>query len=168
MNRLHTIAVRLVMISLALCSCLAATTLAQTPSPSPSQDATKKPDSPPAAEQQPNPFAPEPAKPLPPGMTGSDVNDPRAKLKPGIYDAEEAAMGIKHVQLVKKPDAFQLGSDDADNPRVNKTLGQLGIPEGVPIPKPSKLVLAHLAFANSDLAFQGNHLFLGNFLGVNI
>jgi hypothetical protein len=31
-----------------------------------------------------------------------------------------------------------------------------------------KLVLAGLAFANSDLAFQGNRLFQGNFYGVNI
>ena len=30
------------------------------------------------------------------------------------------------------------------------------------------LVIAQLAFANSDLAFQGNHLFQGNFYGVNI
>jgi len=30
------------------------------------------------------------------------------------------------------------------------------------------MVLAQLAFANSDLAFQGNKLFLGNFYGVNI
>ena len=44
-------------------------------------------------------------------MTGSDTNDPRAKLAPGLYNAGEAAMGIKHLQLVKKPDAFQLGTD---------------------------------------------------------
>src|SRR5204863_9587092 len=30
------------------------------------------------------------------------------------------------------------------------------------------LVIAQLAFANSDFAFQGNHLFQGNFYGVNI
>ena len=42
-------------------------------------------------------------------MTGSDVNDPRAKLKPGMDDAGEAALGIKHLFLLKKPDAFQLG-----------------------------------------------------------
>ena len=29
-------------------------------------------------------------------------------------------------------------------------------------------MIAQLAFANSDLAFQGNHLFQGNFYGVNI
>jgi hypothetical protein len=169
MNRVHITAFRFLITSLALCSCFAITTFAQnaSPSPSPSQDPTKKPDSPPAAQEQ-NPFAPEQPKPLPPGMTGSDVNDPRAKLTPGVWDAGEAAMGIKHLQLVKKPDAFQLGSDDPDNPKVTKTLGLLGIPAAAPIPKGSKLVLAQLAFANSDLAFQGNHLFLGNFYGVNI
>jgi hypothetical protein len=36
------------------------------------------------------------------------------------------------------------------------------------MPNATKLVLAGLAFANSDMAFQGNHLFLGNFYGVNI
>ena len=36
------------------------------------------------------------------------------------------------------------------------------------MPKPMQLVMAQLAFANSDLAFQGNHLFQGNFYGVNI
>ena len=45
-------------------------------------------------------------------MRGSDVNDPRYKLKPGLYDAGEAAVGIKHLALVKKPDAFQLGTND--------------------------------------------------------
>ena len=161
MSRVHAVTLRLLMASLVLCSCLAATTLAQTPSPSPSPKAPDK-------QEQANPFAPEPAKPLPPGMTGSDVNDPRAKLSPGVYDAGEAAMGLKHILLLKKPDAFQLGSDDPNNPRVKKTLGLLGIPESAPIPPGPKLVLAQLAFANSDLAFQGNHLFQGNFYGMQI
>src|SRR6185295_13412300 len=70
---------------------------------------------------------------------------------------------------LKKPDAFQLGSDDPENPRVKKTLGLLGFPADTSkIPKGPLLVFAQLAFANSDLAFQGNHLFQGNFYGVNI
>jgi hypothetical protein len=85
-----------------------------------------------------------------------------------MYEAGEAAVGIKHVGLLKKPDAFQLGSDDADNPRVQKTLGSLGIGNTAQIPKPFQLMMAQLAFANSDLAFQGNRLFMGNFYGVNI
>jgi hypothetical protein len=47
-------------------------------------------------------------------------------------------------------------------------LGQLGQGDTSKIPKPIHLVLAQLAFANSDFAFQGNHLFQGNFYGVNI
>ncbi|HEY0050464.1 MAG TPA: hypothetical protein VGB68_14320 [Pyrinomonadaceae bacterium] len=141
MNRVHTFAFRLLIAFLVLCSCFAAGTQAQTL---------------------------ESAPPLPPGMKGSDANDPRAKLSPGMYDAGEAAMGIKHLLLLKKPDAFQLGSDNPDNPRVQKTLGQLGFGDTSQFPKPLQLVFAQLAFANSDIAFQGNHLFQGNFYGVNI
>jgi predicted nucleic acid-binding Zn-ribbon protein len=115
-----------------------------------------------------DPFAPEPAPALPPGMMGSDTNDPRFKLAPGLYDAGVAAMGIEHLLLVKKPDAFQLGATDPDDPKVEKILGQLGMGNNKKLPKSVHLVIAQLAFANSDLAFQGNHLFLGNFYGVSI
>ncbi len=121
----------------------------------------------PAGEER-DPFAPEPSPAPAPGMTGSDVNDPRAKLAPGLYDAGETSMGMKHLILVKKPDAFQLGGADPDDPKVQKTLGQLGVTNISKIPKPMQLVRAQLAFANSDLAFQGSHLFQGNFYGVNI
>ena len=141
MNRVHTITFRLLTAFLVLCSCFAAATLAQNLESAPT---------------------------LPAGMKGSDTNDPRAKLSPGMFDAGEAAMGIKHLLLLKKPDAFQLGSDDPDNPKVQKTLGLLGIGDSSQMPKPLQLVIAQLAFANSDLAFQGNHLFQGNFYGVNI
>ena len=163
MIRVHDITFRSLIAPLLLCACFAATALAQTPSPSPSP-AAKPADK----QEQANPFAPEPAKPLPPGMTGSDASDPRATLKPGVYDAGEAAMGLKHILLLKKPDAFQLGSDDPNNPKVTKTLGLLGIGDASKIPGGPRLVLAQLAFANSDLAFQGNHLFQGNFYGMSI
>ncbi|HEY9284552.1 MAG TPA: hypothetical protein VIP46_13935 [Pyrinomonadaceae bacterium] len=101
-------------------------------------------------------------------MKGSDANDPRAKLSPGMYEAGEAAMGMRHLTLLRKPDAFQLGSDDPDHPKVQKTLGLLGVGDSSKMPKPLQLVFAQLAFANSDLAFRGNHLFQGNFYGVNI
>jgi len=51
---------------------------------------------------------------------------------------------------------------------VQKTLSMLGVSDVSKMPKPMQLVMAQLAFANSDLAFQGNHLFQGNFYGVNI
>jgi hypothetical protein len=167
---IRAIAFRLLTASLVLCLCFAARTLAQTPSPSPSPspDATKPEENKPTQQTEVNPFAPEPAAPLPAGMTGSDTSDPRAKLTPGIDDAGETSMGLKHVLLLKKPDAFQLGSTDPDSEKVQKTLGTLGIGEGAKMPKPVQLVLAQLAFANSDLAFQGNHLFQGNFYGLSI
>ncbi len=139
MNRVHTF--RLLGASLFLGSCFAVTTLAQ-----------ELPQAP----------------PLPAGMTGSDASDPRFKLTPGMYDAGEAAMGMKHIILLKKPDAFQLGADNPDDPKVQKTLGILGMSDTSKMPKPFQMVIAQLAFANSDLAFQGNHLFQGNFYGVNI
>jgi hypothetical protein len=142
MNRFHAITFRLLTAFLFLCSCLAVDTAAQS--------------------------ALESAPPLPAGMKGSNADDPRAKLSPGMYDAGEAAMGMKHVLLLKKPEAFQLGSDDPDNPKVQKTLSQLGVGDTSNMPKPFQLVFAQLAFANSDLAFQGNHLFMGNFYGINI
>lgn len=166
MNRVHMIAFRLVTANLVLCLCFAAKMLAQTTSPSP--EALKTPESKPANQDSGNPFALEKSPPLPAGMKGSDANDPRAKLSPGIYNAGEAAMGIKHLLLLKKPNAFELGSDDPDNPKVQKTLGQMGVGDTSMMPKPLQLVFAQLAFANSDLAFQGNHLFQGNFYGVNI
>lgn len=131
----------------------------QKPAPPPAQE---------SAEEEENPFAPEPAPVLPPGMTGADVNDPRAKLAPGLFDAGEASMGMKHLILLKKPEAFQLGSSDVDDPKVQKILGQIGRDRIAKMPKEMQLVIAQLAFANSDLAFQGNHLFQGNFYGVNI
>jgi hypothetical protein len=132
--------------------------------------AQEPPKPPPAAEddEDKNPFAPQPAPALPPGMTGSDTNDPRYKLSPGMYDAGEASMGIKHLLLLKKPDAFQLGSSDPDNPKVQKTLSQLGVSGTAKMPKPLQLVIAQLAFGNSDFAFKGNYLFQGNFYGINI
>jgi hypothetical protein len=115
-----------------------------------------------------NPFAPEPAPPLPAGMTGSNPDDPRARLAPGMYDAAETSQGLKHVMLFKKPDAFQLGTTNPDDPKVQQTLGLLGIGDASKMLQPVKLAVAQLAFANSDLAFQGNHLFQGNFYGINI
>jgi hypothetical protein len=164
MKRTPSFAFRAAVAAILLCSGVSRLR-AQTPAtPPPAQQADKEKED----NEDKNPFAPEPAPTLPPGMAGSDANDPRAKLTPGLYDAGEASMGIKHLLLLKKPDAFQLGASDPDDPKVQKTIGQLGIRNTSKMPKPLQLVIAQLAFSNSDLAFQGNHLFQGNFYGVNI
>ncbi len=113
-------------------------------------------------------FAPKPAPPLPPGMTGSSTSDPRYTLKPGMYDAGEAAMGMKHLDFLRKPDAFRLDATSPDDPNVNKTLRLLGVGDPSKMPASLKPVIAQLAYANSDFAFQGDHLFQGNFYGVSI
>jgi hypothetical protein len=177
MNRAIILALRVAIAAIFLFSgfsCLKAQEPAAPPAKqdAPKQDAAKtdqaKKDADADSEDNKNPFAPEPAPVLPPGMKGSDVNDPRAKLTPGLYDAGEAAVGIKHLLLLKKPDAFQLGSTDPDDPKVQKTITQLGIGDVSKLPKAVQLPIAQLAFANSDFAFQGNHLFMGNFYGVNV
>jgi hypothetical protein len=174
MNRLPSLVLCVVWI--ALISCFAVNLMqaqAAAPAPSP-QEQVQKPTNPPSekdakdADEGKDIFAPEPAPALPPGMTGSDANDPRAKLAPGLYDAGEASMGIEHLMLLKKPDAFQLGTTDPDDPKVGKIVGQLGMGNNKKIPSSVHLLIAQLAFANSDLAFQGNHLFQGNFYGVSI
>jgi hypothetical protein len=174
MNRAPSLAFRVAVAAIFLFSATSRMR-AQEPASAPAkQDAPKQetskqePAKTDAGEEDRNPFAPEPAPALPPGMSGSDVNDPRAKLTPGLYDAGETSMGIKHLLLLKKPDAFQLGATDPDDPKVKKTILQLGIGNVAKLPKAVQLPIAQLAFANSDVAFQGNHLFLGNFYGVNI
>jgi hypothetical protein len=167
MKRVPSVAFRVAVAAILLCSGVSRVRAQEPPhatssAPEPAKEATKAP----AGDQ--NPFTPQPAPPLPAGMTGSDANDPRFKLTPGLYDAGETSLGMKHLVLLKKPDAFQLGSADPDDPKVQKTLSQLGIGGGMKMPKDLQLVIAQLAFANSDFAFQGNHLFQGNFYGVNI
>jgi len=173
MNRVLSVAFRVAVIATLLCSGVnwmraQAPAAAPPKQEQPKQDAAKPEAPKQESEEDQNPFAPKPAPPLPLGMTGSDTIDPRAKLTPGLYDAGEAAVGLKHILLFKKPDAFQLGAAEPDDPKVKKTLGQLGMSDAAKMPKPLQLVIAQLAFANSDLAFQGNHLFQGNFYGVNI
>src|SRR5262245_33899232 len=181
MNRISTLAFRVAVAATLLCFSAGGVRLrAQDSSATaPKQDAAKqdtakqdngKADAAKAekSEEEENPFAPKPAPPLPPGMVGSDPSDPRAKLTPGLYDASETSMELNHLQLFKKPDAFQLGTSEADDPKVQKMIAQLGIGSAAKLPKPLQLVIAQLAFANSDLAFQGNRLFQGNFYGLNV
>jgi hypothetical protein len=66
-------------------------------------------------------------------------SDPRVGLAAGVTDAEEAAWNMELVATVPKPEGFH---------------GPGG--------------LADLLFANSDLAFQGDHVFMGSFRGFNV
>ncbi|MFN2420559.1 MAG: LVIVD repeat-containing protein [Gemmatimonadota bacterium] len=65
--------------------------------------------------------------------------DPRAALRAGILDAGEAAHNMELVATVPKPEGFYGPGGEAD-----------------------------ILFANSDLAFRGDHVFVGNFNGFNV
>src|SRR5262245_8706113 len=143
MTRVAVVAFRMLVAAAFLC-CGLSRSSAQSPAPqqardSADKDQNKDKDKDKSKEddkdEDENPFAPEPAPTLLPGMTGSDANDPRAKLSPGWYDAGETSMGIKHLLLLKKPDAFQLGASDPDDPKVHKTINQLGIGSIAKIPR---------------------------------
>jgi hypothetical protein len=112
---------------------------------------------------------PEPAPTLPPGMKGSDTSDPRTKLAPGLFNAGEAIVGLKHLALLKKPESFQVGSDP-DSDKVKNALRGFGVraDDVAKIPGPQRLGFVEFAFANTDIAFQDNYLFMGNYYGVNI
>src|SRR5476651_415492 len=112
MNRFHAHAIRFATAAFALA-------LLSVP---PTELTAQAPAAKPAPAEE-NPFAPPPATPLPPGMTGSTTNDPRVGLKAGLYDAGEAAMGMEHLDFLKKPNAFQLSSTNPDDPSVQKALG---------------------------------------------
>ncbi len=160
MNRTQALAFRLVAAAFALA--LFNPTIVRVKAQAPAAPAAK----PAAPADDEEPLTPQPPPPLPPGMTGSTTNDPRVGLKAGLYDAGEAAMGLEHLAFLKKSDAFQLPATQPDDPVVQKTLDTLGVNKAK-LSKPMQLVIAQLAFSNSDFAFQGTHLFQGNFYGVN-
>jgi hypothetical protein len=105
--------------------------------------------------------------------------DPRVGLKAGLRDAGVAARGFELLANVAKPDGFfdpkapagepnpRMPDDDTKDTKGEK--GEKGEKKQAKAeqktpPKP----WGGLNFANSDLAFSGNHLFIGNFSGFNV
>ena len=78
------------------------------------------------------------AAPAPPQMTW-DPNDPRIGLGAGWMDAESAIRGMEHLAAIPRPEGFYNPSTPADG-----------------------------RFSNTDLAFQGNLLYQGNYNGFQI
>jgi len=88
-----------------------------------------------------------------PGNPRSAPDDPRIGLKAGLYDAGEAASGLEKVATLPKPPGF------APVP-VDPTLKE-GSPEAL------AALRNQYGSVNSDLAFSHNHLFVGNYNGIN-
>jgi hypothetical protein len=83
--------------------------------------------------------APPPEPGMQPRPVESERVDPRIGLAPGLHEAGEAAFGLQLLANRPRPEGFY----NPANPGA-------------------------LSFANSDLAFRGNIVFLGNFHGIQI
>ena len=108
---------------------------------------------------------PDPTKAAPPSVYSnprSGPEDPRVGLKPGLFDAGEAIFGLEKIASLQKPPGF------APDPNA---------PPPPPPPAPPAGAAAggrggrgptiDTGSVNSDLAFIGNHLFVGNYNGIN-
>ena len=95
----------------------------------------------------------------------ASTSDPRVGLKPGLKDAGEAAKNMKRIASLFKPEGFY----DPKQPGGTATPPERdpNLPEPDPNAPPDPRFANMLSFANSDLAFSGNHLFMGNFHGFN-
>jgi hypothetical protein len=104
---------------------------------------------------------------------GAAKADPRVGLKPGLRDAGEAAKNLEKIASLFKPAGFFDPKSPAGEPTPpEKPRADDADPDSEPTtPEPTPAQQAQrssgLSFANSDLAFRGEHLFFGNFNGFN-
>jgi hypothetical protein len=99
----------------------------------------------------------QPTNPAPVNPRAS-ADDPRVGLKAGLFDAGEAASGLERLVSLQKPPGFAPGAGGATEP--------FPPPQSPNAPAgPPRTV--QYGSANSDLAFSGNHLFVGNYNGIN-
>ena len=123
----------------------------------------------PRAQERP---APAPAAPT------SSSTDPRVGLKPGLRDAGQAARNMELVTSLPKPSGFfdpKMPSGEPTEPEPDEAAKPESKPDEAakpaasqPAPAPPPQRSGGLNFANSDLAFSGQHLFTGNFHGFNV
>ena len=114
------------------------------------------------------------------GAAATAATDPRVGLKPGLKNAGEAARNMERVASMPKPEGFFDPKMPAGLPtppeRDRSQSGAAAASEDTPSSTasepPAESALAQrraagLSFSNSDLAFKGDHLIMGNFNGFN-
>ncbi len=105
--------------------------------------------------------------------------DPRATLAPGIEDAGEATLNLKLVASLPKPPGFFDPENPAGLPleQLRKQAQEEGpdqAVEGIPVAEEKEKEDEEderwplLSFANTDMAFSGDVLVVGNYHGFNI
>jgi hypothetical protein len=98
-------------------------------------------------------------------VTGQERQDPRVGLKPGLRDAGQAARNLELVASLPKPEGFYDPKQPAGEPTGPERPD--GAEPATPSAPPTGSRASGLNFANSDIAFSGSILFLGNFNGFN-
>ena len=97
------------------------------------------------------------------------TTDPRANLKPGFRDAQVAAWNLDLVATLAKPEGFFDPAAPAgpisqpEQPETRRPGHSRERDPNAPPPPPPP----GAGFTNSDLAFSGNHVVLGNYHGFN-
>jgi len=94
-------------------------------------------------------------------------SDPRVGLKPGVRDAGKAVRHLELVASMPKPPGFFDPKAPLGQPTPPERPDEEKPEPSTPDPVVVAAFRSQLSFANSDLAFQGEHLFLGNFNGFN-
>ena len=80
-------------------------------------------------------------------------DDPRIGLKGGLNDAGEAAFGMQRIATLPKPTGFDAVTNTPAAP--------------AEADRPAQPARIQYGTTNSDLAFSGNHVFVGNYFGIN-
>src|SRR6202043_1355698 len=94
------------------------------------------------------------------------ADDPRVGLKAGLYDAGEASSGLQRLISLPKPAGF--APDLASIAAYDAAPAPPPTPEGQPPARGTQSgPRANYGGTNSDLAFTGNSLFVGNYSGIN-
>jgi hypothetical protein len=107
----------------------------------------------------------------------ADPNDPRVNLKPGLHDAGVAARGLELVSSRPREKGFfdpeRPAGDTMPPERPANATPQAPAPPAPAPQAPAPKAPAGpprpggLDFANSDIAFSGTHMVIGNFNGFN-
>ncbi len=102
-----------------------------------------------------------PGSPTVPTNPRASSDDPRVGLKPGLYDAGEAIFGLEKLVSLPKPPGFAPGNFIAN------VAPPAEPPEPPPPGQPPRPPSVQFGSTNSDLAFSGNYVFVGNYNGIN-
>jgi hypothetical protein len=133
---------------------------------------TTAPAQPPAPAAQAAPNPPPPSVYVNP-RSGKD--DPRVGLKGGLYDAAEVSFGMEHIATLPKPPGFSPENNATANtanlsnpPGAFGGSGGRGGRGGEGASGGGRGPSIPLGSTNSDMAFSANHLFVGNYNGINM